>query len=323
MKNATISSLGVALPDSELTNAELAERFGVSADWIFERTGIESRRIAGPNDTAESLGAEAAERALDAAALRGQDLDLIICATITATRRFPATGCLIGAALGSAAPAFDLNAGCSGFLFALAQAGAAVSAGIAHRVLVVGSEVMSRIVDRDDVKTSILFGDGGAAAIVEPTTANGMVRFALSSDGRTPEFLSTDVRGLVAMEGREIYRAAVTSMTASVRSIAGSSLAEVDLLVPHQANQRIIDAVVQRLGIDEGRAFSNIARYGNTSAASIPLALYEAVKHGRLVAGDRVVLTAFGAGYCWGAGVIDWTPVSIAPGVPAQEVAGV
>lgn len=312
MTGTAITGVGIALPDAELTNAELAARLNLPAGWIESRTGISSRRIASPDDTATSLGARASLHALADAGMSPADVDLVICATITPQWRFPATACLIQAALGTRAAAFDLNAGCSGFLFALAQADATVRAGVAERVLVVGSEVMTRITDFDDPQTAILFGDGAGAVVVEEAEeAASLGPFRLFSDGSRPEILYLpDEAGFIHMEGREVYRAAVEAMSRSVVELmatAGKSCGDIDLLIAHQANQRILDAVAARVGLDASVAFSNIARYGNTSAASIPIALFEARAQGLLKTGDRLVLTAFGAGLTWGAGLVRWT----------------
>jgi 3-oxoacyl-[acyl-carrier-protein] synthase III len=312
MTGSTIAGAGIALPDKVLRNAELAPRLGLPEGWIESRTGIHARRIASAGDTAASLGTRAAKDALADAGVGPDDVDTIICATVTPQWRIPATACLIQAALGSSrAVAFDINAGCSGFLVALAHADALIRAGTGERVLVIGSEVLSGITDWDDPKTAVLFGDGAGAVVVERSEETAQLGpFRLLSDGRRPELLyvPTDT-GLVHMEGREVYRAAVDAMANSVADLladARMEASDIDLLVAHQANQRILDAVAARLGLDESVAFSNIARYGNTSAASIPIALFEATLQGRLEEGDRVVLTAFGAGFTWGAALVRW-----------------
>ncbi|HYN37564.1 MAG TPA: beta-ketoacyl-ACP synthase III [Actinomycetota bacterium] len=307
-----ITGIGIALPETELTNADLETRLGLSSGWIEGRTGIRSRRIASKDDTAASLGARASMQALADAGVQPVGIDLVICATITPQWRFPATACVIQAELGTSSAAFDLNAGCSGFLYALAQADAAVRAGTTKRALVVGSEVMSGITDYNDPKTAILFGDGAGAVVVEQCEdGTSLGPFQLFSDGSRPELLYVPRETeLIHMEGREVYRAAVDAMSCSVMDLlvaAGMNISDIDLLVAHQANQRILDAVAARLGLGESVAFSNIARYGNTSAASIPIALFEARSQGRLNEGDRLVLTAFGAGFTWGAGLVRWT----------------
>ncbi|HJR44914.1 MAG TPA: beta-ketoacyl-ACP synthase III [Actinomycetota bacterium] len=311
MTGSRIVALGASLPSRALTNEELSRSIGRDATWIEERTGIRSRRIAAPDETAATLGLDASRQALSAAGRRGSDVDLIICATVTAQPRFPATACLIQAGLDSKAAAFDLNAGCSGFLVALAQADAAIRSGAAQRVLVVGAEVMSRITDYGDPKTAILFGDGAGAALLEATEGPiALGPFELFSDGSEPDLLFVDEdAGTIRMEGRRVYRAAVAAMAASVGHIlaaTGTAVDRVDLVIAHQANRRILDAVSSRLGLPVEKMYSNIDRYGNTSSASIPIALAEAQSEGSMKDGDLVVLTAFGAGFVWGAGLLRW-----------------
>jgi 3-oxoacyl-[acyl-carrier-protein] synthase-3 len=311
-----VSGVGMALPSRELTNAELAPRLNLTDQWILERTGISSRRVAADDESASSLGLDAAAEALADAELDAADIDLIVSATVTPDWRFPATACLIQSALGARATAFDINAGCSGFLFALAQVDAAIRSGVSAKALVVGCEVLSRITDYSDPRSAVLFGDGAGAVVVEGFEGTTRVGpFRLFSDGSRPELLYVpNDTGLIRMSGREVYRAAVDGMTSSVRDLlsdCGMAIGEVDVLVAHQANQRILAAVGERLGIDPQRLVSNIGSYGNTSAASIPIALYEAQKDGRLTEGRVVVITAFGAGFCWGAGLVRWGTSSI------------
>ncbi|MGH2730274.1 MAG: beta-ketoacyl-ACP synthase III [Actinomycetota bacterium] len=311
MIGAQIAGLGIALPETELTNAELAPRLGVTEEWIVERTGIHCRRIASEGQDASSLGIEASLRALEDADITGEDIDLIVCATVTPRWRFPATACLIQNALGARSAAFDLNAGCSGWLYALVQADAVIRSGGARRALVVGADVLSRITDYSDPKSSILFGDGAGAVVVERCDGGPRLGpFSLHSDGSRPQllFVPNDT-GVIHMAGRDVYRAAVSGMVSSVTELLGSSgiaSADVDLLVAHQANKRILDAVASRLGIDADRIVSNIAAYGNTSAASIPIALFDARRSGLLRQDNLVVMTAFGAGFAWGAGLARW-----------------
>ena len=311
MNGSKITGLGIALPQTELTSAELAARLGSSEEWIVARTGIHSRRIASPTDTTDRLGRLASLDAISDAGIAPSDIDLVVCATVTAERRFPATACLIQSGLGGNAPAFDVGAGCSGFLFALHIADAAVRAQGVKHALVVGTEVLSRITDYDDPKTSVLFGDGAGAAVVSASQdETHLGPFRLFSDGSKPELLYTDQdRGLIRMEGREVYRAAVDGMATSVADLLtehGVSSDDIDLVVAHQANQRILDAVANRLGLDPALVYSNISRYGNTSSASIPIALFEARREGLIEEGSLVVLTAFGAGFTWGAGLLRW-----------------
>lgn len=322
MTGSKIAGLGVELPAGRLTSADLEAELAREPGWIEERTGIVERRIAGPDEDAATLGTIAAGRALDDAGVGPNDIDLIICATITPAWQFPATACLIQDGLGSSAAAFDLNAGCSGFLVALAQADMAIKAGAARRVLVVGAEVLSRITDRGDIQTAILFGDGAGAAVIESSDEDALGPFLLFSDGSRPELLHVSNRtGKIRMSGREVYRAAVTGMADSVARLldqTGTASGDVDLVIAHQANARILQGVAARLDLPAGKMFSNIDRYGNTSAASIPLALAEAHQQGSLNEGDLVVITAFGAGFVWGAGLARWS----IPAVTEQALVG-
>ena len=323
MTGARLVSLGIGLPAREVSNADLARDFGVDPDWIADRTGIRTRRFASRDETASTLGTVAAQAALDHAGLSAAEIDLIICATVTPDWQFPAAACLIQASLGCDAAAFDLNAGCSGWLVALAQATASIEAGLADRVLVVGTEVLSRITDFGDKKSAALFGDGAGAAILEKVDGGTSVGpFTIHSDGRRPELLHVPAdTGKIHMQGLEVYRAAVLGMSHAIADVlqsSGTSLDDVDMVVAHQANARILDAVAARLGCPPEKMFSNIDRYGNTSAASIPIALAEAHAAGRLSVGDVVVLAAFGAGFVWGAGLVQW---QIGPVTTSDELA--
>jgi 3-oxoacyl-[acyl-carrier-protein] synthase-3 len=310
---ASITGWGTALPPRTLTNADLASRLGVAEGWIVERTGIHVRHIADGQTTsslAAVAGAEALARA-DADA-DADDIDAIIVATVTPDYRFPAAACLVQSALGAGhAAAFDLNAGCAGFLYGLAQATAMIESGAYRRVLVCGADVLSTITDYTDPRSCILFGDGAGAVLVEQVSeGGGLGPFDLRSDGDNPELLWVpNDTAMISMRGREVYRRAVDGMSRSVSTVldeSGATIDDVDLLVAHQANARILDAVAQRVGLPAEKVVMNIARYGNTSAASIPLALAEAIDTGMLQEGDLVVLTAFGAGLAWGAGVVRW-----------------
>jgi 3-oxoacyl-[acyl-carrier-protein] synthase-3 len=309
---AAITGWGTALPSNELSNAELARRLEVSEQWIFERTGILSRWVAGDEDTASSLSAAAGAAALERARVDPEDLDMVIVATTTPDYQMPATAPLVQAALGATrAGAFDVGAACAGFLYGLAQANALVASGAARRVLVCGADLLTRVSDYSDRGSSVLFGDGAGAVIVEDVPGDSRFgSFSLKSDGSQARMLYIPrTEKYVRMRGREVYRRAVESMTLSVREVvaaAGLRIEDVDLLVAHQANARILEAVVERLGLPPERALINIVRLGNTSAASIPLALAEAVEEGKLREDDLVVLTAFGSGFVWGAGVVRW-----------------
>ncbi|MGH2788918.1 MAG: beta-ketoacyl-ACP synthase III [Actinomycetota bacterium] len=310
--SSAIAGLGAALPEKVLDNAELAARLDVTEEWIFGRTGISERRIAGDDQTTATLATDAGRLALKAASVEASDLDYVIVATCTPDYLLPSTAALVGAELGAVGvAAFDLNAACSGFLYGLTQASALIDAGTAKRVLVCGADVLSRITDYSDPKSSVLFGDGAGAAVMQRIEGESRVGpFLLHAEGSQPELLYVPPEtGVIHMEGREVYKRAVEGMTASVRAIlltAGIAASDVDLLVAHQANARILRAVGERLGFPTEKLMTNIARVGNTSGASIPLALADALANGRLKEGDRVVLTAFGAGFTWGAGVVRW-----------------
>lgn len=315
MRGSVLAGIGMSVPARTLSSADLEDALGLERGWIVTRTGIESRHLAGPGDTAASLGTAAARKALGSCGLTPDRVDYVIAATITPDFRIPATASLLQTSLGcGTAGAFDLNAGCSGFLYALGQADALVRAGAAEHVLVVGVDLMSRIVDLTDAKTGIIFGDGAGAAVVSAAAEPRLGPFFVRSDGSQPELLMARDGGKVVMSGREVYRRAVQEMTASIREVAargGIAPGEADLVVAHQANARIVDAVAQRLGLRPEKVFSNVARYGNTSAASIPIALAEAHAQQAVQEGDLVVLTAFGSGFVWGGAIARW-------GVPAR-----
>lgn len=321
MTGAAITGWGMALPPQELSNADLAARLGVDEEGIFTRTGIRTRRIAGPDETSASLGTEAARAALRTAGVAAEDLDMVIVATSTPDFQLPSAASLVQAQLNaSRAGAYDLNAACSGFLYALAQASAVVEAGMGERMLVVGADTLTRVTDVNDPKTSIIFGDGAGAVVVE--RIDGPTRlgpFKLLSDGSlAPLLYIPPEEGFMRMRGREVYRHAVEGMTQSVCDIlesAGFTIEDVDAFVAHQANARILEAVASRLGLKEERVLSTIERVGNTSAASIPIELALAGDDGLLADDDIVVLTAFGAGFAWGAGVVRWGAGG--PGPPA------
>ena len=311
MRGSVVAGTGMAVPERTLSSAELEEALDLEPGWIVARTGIESRHLAGAADTTVSLGTAAARAALRSSGMEAGRIDYVIVATVTPDFRIPAAASLLQTALGcDAAGAFDLNAGCSGFLCGLAQADALVRAGTAENVLVVGVDLMSRIVDLADPKTGILFGDGAGAAVVSAAPEPRIGPFFLRSDGSSPELLiARDGGGKVEMSGREVYRRAVQEMTASVLEVTerrGVSLDDVDLVVAHQANGRILEAVRERLGLPREKVFVNVVRYGNTTAASIPIALAEAHAGGVLRDDDLVVLAAFGSGFVWGAGIARW-----------------
>ena len=330
---AHIVGWGMAVPEHVMTNDDLSRLVSTTDEWIVARTGIRQRRIAGPKDTTATLAAAAARRALEVADLEPDDLDLIIVATSTPEHVFPSTASLVQDALGaSKAGAFDLAAACTGFIYALAMAANSIRAGAAQRVLVIGAETLSRVVNWKDRGTCILFGDGAGAFLLEAReTPGGLLNSLLRSDGsgggsliipaggsRTPTSFESvrDNLHTIQMDGKEVYRFATRVMTASVKEVldgAGLTLDDVRLIVPHQANRRIIEAAAKNLGLPLDRFMFNLDRYGNTSAASIPMAVCEAVAQGRLRPDDHLVLVGFGAGLTWGSAAIKWdaTPIEV------------
>ena len=311
---------GGYLPERIVTNDELAARLDTSDAWIRQRTGIAERRIAAPGELTSDLATEAARRALERAGMSGGDLDLIVLATATPDHTFPSTAVKVQAQLGmKRGAAFDVQAVCSGFIFALAVADNALRLGQARTALVIGAETFSRILDWEDRGTCVLFGDGAGALVLQavPETATrGILSTHLHSDGRQHDILyvdggpsSTGTAGCLRMEGREVFRQAVTHLAAVVdEALAANGLtgADIDWLVPHQANTRIIEAVGRKLGLGADRTVVTIERHANTSAASIPLALDEAVGDGRIRPGHLVLMEALGGGLTWGASVVRW-----------------
>jgi 3-oxoacyl-[acyl-carrier-protein] synthase-3 len=319
---ARIVGVGKYLPSRILTNADLESMVETSNDWIVDRTGIRERRLAAEDETTASLGSEAAKMALETAGLRPDQIDLIICATCSPDGMFPASASLIQEKLGAhAAAAFDINAACTGFLAALATATQFINSGVYERVLVVGAEVLSRIIDWSDRSTCVLFGDGAGAVVLERAESGGVGPFVLKSDGagagllyaRGPASSPTVTQNegfCIVMDGREVFKFAVRAMEEVTRQAveqAGMQLDDIAYLVPHQANLRIMNTFAKGLGFASERVISNIAKYGNTSSASIPVALCEAWEEGRVNTGDRLVLVAVGGGLSWGASVVEWT----------------
>jgi 3-oxoacyl-[acyl-carrier-protein] synthase III len=306
---AGVLGLGTALPPHAVPNAEIAPRIGVDSEWIERRTGIASRRRLGPGERLADLASAAARAALDDAAAQAADLDLILVATITADELTPGTAPFVADALGSDAAAVDLNAACTGFVAALDLACAAVESGRAGRVLVVAAEALSRLTDQDDRRTAGLFGDG-AGAVVVGAGEGALGPVVLRSAGEHAGLIvARRDEALIRMKGHETFlvaTAALAEATLDACRAAGTTPAEIDLFVYHQANRRILDAVAVRLGVERGRVVDAIAEHGNTSAASIPLALAHARDAGLLRAGDRVLLGAVGAGFVYGAGVLTW-----------------
>lgn len=313
---AVIKGTGSALPENRVSNADLAARVDTSDKWIVERTGIKFRHIAGPHETTATLATEAARRALDAAKMTAADIDLIIVATATPDQTFPASATIVQHALGcNGGVAFDVAAVCSGFLYAFSVAESMIRAGSAKNALVIGSETFSRILDWEDRATCVLFGDGAGAVVLSGEVgARGVIATRLHADGRHNELLyvdggpsTTGTVGKLRMKGREVFRHAVTNLAnVMTETLAAAKIdaSDVDWVVPHQANARIIDATAKKLGLDPAKVVMTVDQHANTSAASVPLALDVAVRDGRIMAGDIIVLEAMGGGFTWGASVV-------------------
>ncbi len=318
MKRAAILGTGSALPVRRVSNAELAETVDTSDEWIVERTGIRARFIAGEGETTATLGAEAAKRALDAAGLDASAIDLIVLATATPDQTFPASATKVQAMLGiNDCVAFDVAAVCSGFLYALSVAESMIRAGSAQTALVIGSETFSRILDWEDRGTCVLFGDGAGAIVLGAVDdGRGVLAAKLHADGRHNQLLyvdggpsTTGTVGKLRMEGPAVFKHAVTNLAnvlTETLAAAGLTSADVDWVVPHQANARILDATARKLGLDPAKVVVTVDQHANTSAASVPLALDVAVRDGRIKSGDLVVLEAMGGGFTWGAAAIRW-----------------
>jgi 3-oxoacyl-[acyl-carrier-protein] synthase-3 len=316
----SITGLGTYVPDRVLANDELAELVDTTDEWITERTGIKERRIAAPEQAMTDLALPAAQIALERAGVKPEELDLIIVATVTPDMMFPTTGSLLGDLLPAPdAAAYDLLAGCTGFVYALAQAHAMVSAGLAKKALVVGGDVLSKILDWTDRSTLVLFGDGAGAVVIEHVEDGGFLGFELGADGGGGQHLWLPGSGsrtfdnpdrLVKMNGREVFKFATRVMVSSADALlteVGRTIDDVDVYVPHQANTRIIDYAAKKLGIPQDRVVVNVDRYGNTSSGSIPLALADAEADGRLQPGTTVLMTGMGAGLTWGSVLMEWT----------------
>lgn len=323
MIRSVVRGFGAALPKRVMTNADLESLVETSDEWIVQRTGIKQRYIAGEGETTASLGAAAAQEALDRAGLTAADIDLIICATSTPDNTFPATAVNIQNRLGMHHGfAFDVQAVCSGFVYAMATADLYIRGGMAKRVLVIGAETFSRILDWTDRTTCVLFGDGAGALVLEATEGEGTVADRgvltsnLRSDGAHREKLyvdggpsTTGTVGHLRMEGREVFKHAVGMITDVIEAAftaTGTTADDIDWLVPHQANKRIIDGSAKKLGIPDEKVVITVDKHGNTSAASIPLALATAAGDGRIKKGDLVMLEAMGGGFTWGAVLVRW-----------------
>jgi 3-oxoacyl-[acyl-carrier-protein] synthase-3 len=315
-----ITGLGTHVPERVLTNAELAELVDTSDEWIQERTGIRERRIASRDEALTDIALPAARAALAEAEVDAADIDLLICATVTPDMMFPTSSALLADELGMPkAAAYDLLAGCTGFVYALAQGYAMLSAGLARRVLVVGGDVLSKILDWHDRSTLVLFGDGAGAVVLETVDHGGFLGFELGADGGGGEHLwlpgsgsryFEDPDAFVKMNGREVFRFATRIMVYSAEQLlteCGKTVDDVDVYIPHQANKRIIDHAAGKLGIPPEKTVVNVDRYGNTSSGSIPLALTDARAEGRLRDGALILMTGMGAGLTWGSALMEWT----------------
>jgi len=316
-RRAVIRGVGSALPKRRVDNAELAAQVDTTDEWIVERTGIRTRYIAGEGETTATLAYAACQKALTHAGLEAKSIDLIVLATATPDQTFPSSATRVQAMLGiDDAVAFDVHAVCTGFLYALSVADAMVRAGNANRALVIGAETFSRILDWEDRTTCVLFGDGAGAVVLEAqeTEERGILATRLHADGRHGDMLyvdggpsTTGTVGKLRMKGREVFRHAVVNLATvlgEVLEVAGLSVDDVDWVVPHQANARIIDATARKLGLSPDRVVVTVDQHANTSAASVPLALDAAVQDGRIKQGDCVVLEAMGGGFTWGAAVL-------------------
>ncbi|WP_421982463.1 beta-ketoacyl-ACP synthase III [Roseibium sp.] len=320
---STVTGCGSYLPDNVLTNDDLARQVDTSDEWIVQRTGIRQRHIAAEGEVTSDLALEAARRALESAGRKAEDIDTIILATATPDNTFPATSVTVQAKLGiTQGFAFDVQAVCSGFVFAMTTADAYIRAGVSERCLVIGAETFSRILDWEDRTTCVLFGDGAGAVVLEKTGGTGtnadrgILTSHLRSDGRHKEKLyvdggpsSTQTVGHLRMEGREVFKHAVGMITDVIEdayAATGLTSEDLDWFVPHQANKRIIDASAKKLGIAPEKVVTTVQLHGNTSAASIPLALDTALKDGRVKNNDLVMLEAMGGGFTWGSVLLRW-----------------
>ena len=316
MRRSVVLGAGSALPRRQVTNEELARQVDTSDEWIVERTGIRSRYLAGEGETTATLAADAARRALEHAALAASDIDLIVLATATPDQTFPSSATKVQAALGIAdCIAFDVHAVCTGFLYARTVADSLLRGGNARKALVIGAETFSRILDWEDRATCVLFGDGaGAMVLSAEDSESGILATKLHADGRHNDLLfvdggpsTTGTVGKLRMKGREVFRHAVVNLAEVLNEVletAGLTAADVDWVVPHQANARILDATAKKLGLPSEKVVVTVDRHANTSAASVPLAFDAAVRDGRIKRGDVVVLEAMGGGFTWGAAAL-------------------
>ncbi|GGN48256.1 3-oxoacyl-[acyl-carrier-protein] synthase 3 [Novosphingobium indicum] len=320
MLRSVLLGTGSALPRRAVSNAELAERVDTNDEWIVERTGISNRYVAEPDETTSTLATEAAQKAIEAAGIEASSIDLIVLATATPDQTFPATATIVQNNLGCRGGiAFDVAAVCSGFLYAMGVVDSMLRSGMAKRALVIGSETFSRILDWEDRTTCVLFGDGAGAVVLEAQEQEGdkprgVLATRLHADGAHNELLyvdggpsTTGTVGKLRMRGREVFRHAVVNLAEVLKEVieeAGLSISDIDWLVPHQANARILDATAKKLSLPPEKVVMTVGQHANTSAASVPLALDQAVRDGRIVQGDLVMLEAMGGGFTWGACLI-------------------
>lgn len=324
--HATIAGVGSVLPERVVPNSYFETTLDTSDQWIQERTGIRERHFAPDGQVTSDLAVEAARDALEAARISPDQVDLIVCATLSPDTPIPSTGAWVQRKLGLACPAFDVNAACAGFSYAMATGTAFIESGAAETVVVIGAEVLSRVMDMSDRGTCILFGDGAGAVVLRPSASAGVIGSVLGADGRAAEILIIPAGGtrqpashatveardhsIRMPNGRDVFKRAVVEMSTACRQLldkSGFTPDDVDVLIPHQANARIIIAVAERLGIGMDRAILDVESVGNTSAASIPIALDRAWRSGRIAEGDLVLFTSFGAGLAWGANLVRWT----------------
>lgn len=325
-RRAAIRGTGSSLPEKILTNEDLERMVETSNDWIISRTGIRERHVAREDEFMSTFATRAAEEALRSAGLQGSDIELVICATVTPDSPIPATSCIVQNNLGAnGAAAFDMSAGCSGFIYGLAMADSFIAAGMYRNILLIGAELLSKYVNWKDRTTCVLFGDGAGAVVLTPASgSSGVLATSLRADGRLADFIHVPAGGtrepasettvaegrhFIRMKGNETFKMAVRSMEESARTVlrqAGMTTDDVDLFIPHQANRRIIDAVGTRLGLRDDQVYINVDRVGNTSAASIPIALNEAKQKDLIKKGGIILLAAFGTGLTWGAAVVRW-----------------
>ncbi len=340
MIRTRIAGLGHYLPERVMTNLDLEQMVETSDQWIIDRTGIRERHIAAPEETSGSLGTRAALMALEHARINAEDIDLVIAATTTPDGMFPAVASIVQDRIGAVnAGAFDVNAACVGFLSAFSAATQFIATGTCKRVLVVGTEVLSRIVNWQDRGTCVLFGDGAGALVLEAAEFGGPLGIVLRSDGSKKTALfadgpcgARDAEGngppphlcMINMDGPAIFKFAVQAMTSAVRDAAarsGIGVSDIDVLVPHQANLRIIQGTAKHLGIAPEKAIVTVHKYGNTSSASIPVALSEAQREGRLPEGAKLALAAFGGGLAWGSMILEWSTTGVAPAASRGSLA--